>query len=286
MGPLARARWVIAFLTLCRKVHGQNQLPISSVDGQASASTTTTTTEASSTALPTTVSLPPTYPTGSATFSPHPSPTYDPSALKQVLYAVTPVSPLPVSDPLNGPWLLPDYTAAWDAALAKARTFITPLTLEEKVNLTTGVGWMNGPCVGNIPGLSAARIAELAELAELDVNINNNPDAPHSFFHGICLQDAPTGVRYAQGVTAFPAALTVAQTWSRRLCRQRGEAMGAEFRAMGVHVALAPMANIGRVPEGGRNWEGFGADPWLSGECAYESVLGIQKMGVQATAKQ
>jgi hypothetical protein len=28
---------------------------------------------------------------------------------------------------------------------------VQTLTLEEKVNITTGVGWMNGPCVGNIP---------------------------------------------------------------------------------------------------------------------------------------
>ena len=29
--------------------------------------------------------------------------------------------------------------------------------------------------------------------------------------------------------------------WNRTLMRQRGEAMGAEFRGKGVHVALAPM---------------------------------------------
>lgn len=29
----------------------------------------------------------------------------------------------------------------------------------------------------------------------------------------------------------------------------------------------------------------FGADPYLSGECAYETVMGIQSQGVQAVAK-
>jgi beta-glucosidase len=30
-------------------------------------------------------------------------------------------------------------------------------TLEEKVNVTTGVGWMNGRCVGNIPAIEPIR---------------------------------------------------------------------------------------------------------------------------------
>lgn len=36
----------------------------------------------------------------------------------------------------------------WASAVAKARAFVAKLTLEEKVNLTTGVG-TNGRCVGN-----------------------------------------------------------------------------------------------------------------------------------------
>ena len=34
--------------------------------------------------------------------------------------------------------------------------------------------------------------------------------------------------------------------------------------------------NIGRQAMGGRNWEGFGADPFLSGEASYETILGLQ----------
>ena len=46
----------------------------------------------------------------------------------------------------------------------------------------------------------------------------------------------------------------------------RGYALGQEFRGKGVNVALAPVANpLGRAPAAGRNWEGFGADPFLAG---------------------
>lgn len=61
--------------------------------------------------------------------------------------------------------------------------------------------------------------------------------------------------------------------------------MGEEFRGKGINVALGPMMNLGRISQGGRNWEGFGADPYLSGEAAYETILGLQSTGVQACAK-
>lgn len=93
------------------------------------------------------------------------------------------------------------------------------------------------------------------------------------------------GLRYADKVSLFPAEINVAATFNRTLMRQRGAAIGQEFRGKGVHVALGPMANIMRAPAAGRNWEGFGGDSYLSGEGAYETTIGIQSAGVQACAK-
>lgn len=39
------------------------------------------------------------------------------------------------------------------------------------------------------------------------------------------------------------------------------------------------------MPAGGRNWEGFGTDPYLQGVAASETIKGIQSSGVIATAK-
>ena len=58
--------------------------------------------------------------------------------------------------------------------------------------------------------------------------------------------------------------------------------MGEEFKGKGVHVALGPMTNMGRVAAGGRNWEGFGGDPYLSGWATEMTVRGMQDAGVQA----
>ena len=109
----------------------------------------------------------------------------------------------------------------WTFAVEKARTFVAQLTLEEKVNLTTGVGWQGGRCVGNISPIE--RVG----------------------FDGLCLEDAPLGVRFADGVTAFPSGLNAAATFDRQLMYERALAIGEEFRGKGVNIALGPSMNGG-----------------------------------------
>lgn len=54
--------------------------------------------------------------------------------------------------------------------------------------------------------------------------------------------------------------------------------MGREFKDKGANVVLGPVIGpLGKVAKGGRNWEGFSNDPYLSGELVYETVLGIQE---------
>lgn len=50
-------------------------------------------------------------------------------------------------------------------------------------------------------------------------------------------------------------------------------------------MILGPAMDLMRNPKAGRGWESFGPDPWLAGEAAYETVVGIQSTGVQACAK-
>jgi beta-glucosidase len=42
---------------------------------------------------------------------------------------------------------------------------------------------------------------------------------------------------------------------------------------------------MGRVVRGGRNWESFTVDPYLSGQLTYQTVKGIQETGVIASTK-
>ncbi len=100
------------------------------------------------------------------------------------------------------------------------------------------------------------------------------------------LQDGPAGVGDGLSqVTAFPAPITLAASWDAALAVQFGQALGAEQAGKGVNVVLAPMMNIDRVPQAGRNFEGFGEDPFLTGGMATAVIRGIQKQGLIATAK-
>ena len=90
----------------------------------------------------------------------------------------------------------------------------------------------------------------------------------------------------ADHVSAFPAGVNVAATWDRNLAYLRGHAMGEEFRGKGIDVALGPVCGpLGRAPEGGRNWEGFSPDPYLTGALIAPTIEGIQDAGVIATTK-
>lgn len=62
--------------------------------------------------------------------------------------------------------------------------------------------------------------------------------------------------------------------------------MAEEHRGKGVDVQLGPVAGpLGRVPEGGRNWEGFAPDPVLTGQMMASTIQGMQDTGVIACAK-
>jgi hypothetical protein len=186
---------------------------------------------------------------------------------------------------------------SWEESYRKAAELVGKMTLLEKVgpistilqidgaltrcqvNITTGVGWQQGLCVGNTAPA---------------VNVG---------FPSLCLQDGPLGLRFADHATAWPAALTVGATWNRELAFKRGVQHGEEARKKGVNVILGPsMGPLGKLPAGGRyaspdvsfpllltsiyrNWEGFGTDPYLQGLAAAETIKGIQSSGVIATAK-
>ena len=75
---------------------------------------------------------------------------------------------------------------------------------------------------------------------------------PRLGFAGICNQDSPLGVRFADYVSAFPAGGTIAAAWDRGEWYLRGYQMGSEHRGKGVDVQLGPVVGpLGRNPKGG-----------------------------------
>ncbi len=125
------------------------------------------------------------------------------------------------------------------------------------------------------------------------------------FLHGverldlpaIMLTDGPHGLRKQTGAsdhvgladsvpaTCFPSAAGLSSTWNRELLQQVGRALGEECRKEEVSVLLGPGANLKRNPLGGRNFEYFSEDPYLSGEMAAAWIRGLQSQGVGASLK-
>ncbi|PNY28725.1 Beta-glucosidase cel3A, partial [Tolypocladium capitatum] len=136
------------------------------------------------------------------------------------------------------------------------------MTLEEKANLTRGFTRDDNVCAGNTGSV------------------------PRLGWPGMCLHDAGNGVRATDMVSSYPAALHAGASWDRNLTYRRGLYMAKEFRAKGVNIALGPNAGpLGRTPLGGRNWEGFSVDPYLSGQLNAETIAGYQDAGVIANLK-
>jgi beta-glucosidase len=116
--------------------------------------------------------------------------------------------------------------------------------------------------------------------------VGNTGSVPRLGFAGFCNQDSPVGVRDTDYNTVFPGAITAGATWNRSAIFALGQAMGQEHHDKGVTVQLGPVCGpLGRDPQGGRNWEGFAADPVLAGAGVAETVMGIQSTGVIACVK-
>jgi beta-glucosidase-like glycosyl hydrolase len=154
------------------------------------------------------------------------------------------------------------WVPTWKASYAKAAALVANMTLAEKVNVTSGTGFLMDRCTGNTG--SVLRLG----------------------FPAICLQDSALGIGRTGGVTAFPAGITVGATFNKKLMYERGSALGEEARNKGVNIQLGPAVGpLGRKPRGGRNWEGFGADPTLQAFGGAETIKGMQSHGVIATIK-
>src|SRR4030042_812144 len=61
--------------------------------------------------------------------------------------------------------------------------------------------------------------------------------------------------------------------------------LGKETQARGCAVLLGPCVNIHRSPLGGRNFESYSEDPYLSSRMTVAIITGIQSQGVSACVK-
>jgi beta-glucosidase-like glycosyl hydrolase len=84
----------------------------------------------------------------------------------------------------------------------------------------------------------------------------------------------------------FPCGISLAATWNTALIFQVGEQLAEETKARSAQVLLAPTVCLHRGPLGGRNFESFSEDPYLTGKLAASYIRGLQSKGISAAIKR
>ncbi|MFA6469904.1 MAG: glycoside hydrolase family 3 C-terminal domain-containing protein [Bacteroidota bacterium] len=135
----------------------------------------------------------------------------------------------------------------------RVQGLLAKMTLDEKLEMLSGTGFASKP-------LERLGIPELK------------------------MTDGPVGVRWEPAV-AFPASVMLAATFDTSLAYRYGWALARETKAKGRNTILGPCVNINRTPQGGRNFESYGEDPFLTSRIAVSYINGVQNEGVVATTK-
>ncbi|RVT73897.1 beta-glucosidase [Flavobacterium sufflavum] len=166
---------------------------------------------------------------------------------------------------------------------------IKALTLDEKVKLVIGMGM-------NVPGMPPGILPPAdPEDDKIEPKVPGTSGRTHAIerlgIPSLVLNDGPAGVHFLNykstppKTTAIPIGTLLACTWNPELVRKVGGIIGSEAKEFGIDIMLAPASNIQRNPLGGRNFEYYSEDPFLSGNIAAAVINGIQDYGIGASLK-
>lgn len=149
----------------------------------------------------------------------------------------------------------------------KYKNIISKMTLEEKASLCVGKDYWNSE-----------------NIERLDIPSIKMSDGPH----GLRVQKENgdnLGVNKSEVAICFPSSATIANSWDKDVAYNLGKTLGEEAKSENVNIVLGPGVNIKRSPLGGRNFEYFSEDPYLTGIMATQYVKGLQSNNVGACVK-
>ena len=149
-------------------------------------------------------------------------------------------------------------------AESRARQIVAKMTLDEKITELHGIRDPENYRV--VPGLPRLGIPAF--------HMTNGPA-------GV----GPGGAGPQKPATAMPAPIALAATWDPELAHEYGKLEAEETRSLGSQLFEAPDINIARVPQGGRVFESFGEDPYLTSRMVVADIEGIQGADMIANVK-
>jgi len=165
---------------------------------------------------------------------------------------------------------VPTYKNPNLAVWQRVQDLLGRMTLQEKVAMLSGADWMQ-----TVPN---------QRLGIPSIKMADGPLGIRSWA-GPSRKTGGMSAKMQVMTTAFPAGVAMAATWDTELVQAEGKAIGEEVKALGRDMILGPTVNINRTPLWGRNFEGYGEDPYLTSRLAVAYIKGVQGEGVIATVK-
>ena len=170
------------------------------------------------------------------------------------------------------PWILGDYTAVDNAAWTRVERMVR----EQK--LGGAIISVGGPIDIAVKTNALQRAATLPLLIGADLETGAAFRARGGYF-------VPNAIDLG-GATAFPYQMGLGATRDTALAYQMGRITALEGRALGIHMAFAPVLDVNNNPKNpviaARS---FGENPELVARMGAALIRGIQENGMLATAK-
>ncbi len=114
------------------------------------------------------------------------------------------------------------------------------------------------------------KVQKLAERTRLGIPITIATDPRHG------TEDNPGAALFTPAFSQWPSSLGLAASRDTVMVREFGEVARQEYRAVGITLALHPMADLATEPRWGRNNGTFGEDADLSAVMSKAYILGFQ----------
>jgi len=167
----------------------------------------------------------------------------------------------------------------------KVTELLQTLTLAEKASLCSGVGlWQTRPLPEK--GIPEIWMADGSNGVRIMKPVNQERKQDTSDFLKVTdlTQNSPTITSQYEAV-CYPSGASLAATWDTGLVEEMAKVLGDECRYFKVNLLLAPGINIKRSPLGGRGYEYYSEDPYLTGKIAESFIKGVQKTGTGTSIK-